>query len=146
MKYYIIPKVDIAMEINADIMNCNNKADAMTIFAINMDSDMNQYFKAVTEGEYKQLQEEKRYKAYKEQELEFRTEDAKAHMYDSIEYYIEDEDAAKVFLDSVPEEDYEYIAERFIDRYDCNGSENDLFDWLIEEYVSDRLTEMEYKE
>ena len=146
MKYYIIPKVDIAMEINADIMNCNNKADAMTIFAINMDSDMNQYFKAVTEGEYKQLQEEKRYKAYKEQELEFRTEDAKAHMYDSIEYYIEDEDEAKVFLDSVPEEDYEYIAERFIDRYDCNGSENDLFDWLIEEYVSDRLTEMEYKE
>lgn len=146
MKYYIIPKVDIAMEINADIMNCNNKADAMTIFAINMDSDMNQYFKAVTEGEYKQLQEEKRYKAYKKQELEFRTEDAKNHMEDSIEYYIEDEDEAKAFLDSVPEEDYEYIAEQFIDRYDCNRNENDLFDWLIEEYVSDRLAEMEYKE
>lgn len=146
MKYYIVPKDDIAMEINADIMNCKNKDDAMAIFAINMDSDMNCYFKAVTEDEYKQLQKEKRYKAYREQELEFRAEDAENCMIDSIDYYIEDEDKAKAFLESVPKEDYEEIARQFMNRYNCDITDSDLFDWLIEEYVSDRLAEMEYKE
>ena len=46
MKYYIIPNSDIAAEIDA-----KNKEDAIEEFAATMDSDMNAYFRVVTEEE-----------------------------------------------------------------------------------------------
>ena len=47
MKYLIIPKNEVAMEINA-----KNKEDAIAAFAALMDYDMNTYFQVVTEDEY----------------------------------------------------------------------------------------------
>lgn len=124
MKYLIIPRNNVAMEINADIMNCNNKADAMVIFAINMDSDMGNYFQVVTEKEYAQMLKEDQLMAYRKQELEFRIQDAKNHVEDLYE--------GKVTL---TEEEYKEIAKEFLCRYDCNQDENSLFEWIIEGYV-----------
>ncbi len=47
MKYYIIPNYAYAMEIQAD-----DSHKAMEEFALQMDPDMNAYFRAVTEEEY----------------------------------------------------------------------------------------------
>jgi len=110
MKYYIIPKVDIAMEINADIMNCNNKADAMTIFAINMDSDMNQYFKAVTEEEYENMKNDKDFGTYKRTVIDFMRDVALDN------FYIPEADANDVAYDA-----YEKFCEgkESLTQYEC---------------------------
>lgn len=47
--YYIVPRNNIAMELNAE-----NTNDAMSLFALKMDSDMNAYFKAMTKEEYEE--------------------------------------------------------------------------------------------
>lgn len=119
MKYYIVPNNDIAMEIDAE-----TPEQALEGFAWGMDSDMNAYFKAVTEEEYKQLQEGKQFMAYCKQRLEFRTEDAKAHVENMYEGRVE-----------LTEEEYKNIAKEFIEKYDCNCDENSLFEWIIEGYV-----------
>lgn len=49
-KFYIIPKNEVAMEIHSA-----NADDAMSCFAFAMDSDMNTYFRAVTEEEYHRI-------------------------------------------------------------------------------------------
>ena len=46
MKYYIIPNEMIAMTVEAD-----SRDEAMSDFAWRMNSDMNEYFRAVTEDE-----------------------------------------------------------------------------------------------
>lgn len=119
MKYFIIPQNDITMEIYAE-----TPEQALEDFAWDMDSDMNAYFKAVTEEEYELIQKEKQYVAYREQELEFRIEDAKNHVEDLYEGRV-----------TLTEEEYIDIAKEFIERYDCNCDENSLFEWIIEGYV-----------
>lgn len=57
MKYYIIPKVEIAMEI--EDANVKNNIDAMMHFANYMSLDMNDYFKAVTEEEFIRIKKER---------------------------------------------------------------------------------------
>ena len=47
MKYYIIPNTEIVMTIESD-----SREEAMSDFAWRMSSDMNEYFRAVTEDEY----------------------------------------------------------------------------------------------
>lgn len=53
-KFYIIPKNEVAMEIHSV-----NADDAMSCFAFAMDSDMNTYFRAVTEEEYNEMRYKK---------------------------------------------------------------------------------------
>lgn len=119
MKYYIVPNNDIAMEIDAE-----SAEQALEGFAWSMDSDMNTYFKAVTEKEYELIQKEKQLATYRKQELEFRIEDAKNHVEDLYEGRVK-----------LTEEEYKDIAIEFIERYDCNRDENSLFEWIIEGYV-----------
>ena len=56
-KYYIVPQENQAYELNA--VNSN---DAMASFAAAMESDMNTYFKALNEKEYKRYVEDAEYK------------------------------------------------------------------------------------
>ena len=60
MKYYIIPDIEVACEISAE-----DKGEAMALFAANMDSDMNSYFKAVTMDELEIIREDRMSKAHK---------------------------------------------------------------------------------
>ena len=57
MKYYIIPKEEIAMEI--EDANVKNNIDAMMHFANYMSLDMDEYFKAVTEEEFTRIKEDR---------------------------------------------------------------------------------------
>lgn len=57
MKYYIIPKEEIAMEIKN--VNVKSKEDAIMHFANYMSLDMNDYFKAVTKEEYIRIKEDR---------------------------------------------------------------------------------------
>ena len=66
MKYYIIPTGEIAMEVEAE-----DKYSAMDEFALKVDFDLNAYFKAVTEDEYKELKEEIKWKHRKECQVDF---------------------------------------------------------------------------
>ena len=66
MKYYIIPKDEIVCEINAD-----DAGDAVVEFATYMDSDMNVYFRAVTEEEYHNYLREREAVAAMNSEIEF---------------------------------------------------------------------------
>ena len=60
MKYYIIPDIEVACEISAE-----DKDEAMALFAANMDSDMNSYFKAVTMDELEIIRKDRMSKAHK---------------------------------------------------------------------------------
>jgi len=84
MKYYIVPKNEIAMEINANIMKCESAADAMSFFAINMDSDMNTYFEAVSENDWAMYQLKRTQTEEKRIFLEF-AEDVLEEDFDDIE-------------------------------------------------------------
>jgi hypothetical protein len=53
-KFYIIPKDEIVFT-----TDCVDADEAMGRFAWEMDSDMNAYFRAVTEEEYKEIIEKK---------------------------------------------------------------------------------------
>ena len=62
MKYYIIPKSHEAMdEIEAD-----NAFNALMDFAFTMDSNMETYFKAITEEEYREYIRNYRYEMHKQ--------------------------------------------------------------------------------
>lgn len=65
-KYYIIPKEEIAFIVHSD-----NADDAMSCFAFAMDSDMNQYFRAVTEEEYLEYLREREAVAAMNSEIDF---------------------------------------------------------------------------
>lgn len=60
MKYYIIPDIEVVCEISAE-----DKGEAMALFAANMDSDMNSYFKAVTMDELEIIREDRMSRAHK---------------------------------------------------------------------------------
>lgn len=60
MKYLIIPNNTLPMSIDA-----NSKEDAMISFAAGMDTDMNTYFKAVTEEEYQNMRSDIRAKEHR---------------------------------------------------------------------------------
>ena len=51
-KFYIVPKKQVAMEIEYDGV-INNKDDAMEHFSEFMSFDMNEYFKVLDEDEFK---------------------------------------------------------------------------------------------
>lgn len=65
-------------------------------------------------------------KIYRERQLMYRTEDAKGHISDLG------------YDDVLGEEDAKIIADRFLQKYDCNLTENDMFACIIEDYVSNR--------
>lgn len=68
-KYYIIPKDEIALEINMPCVDTPEKA--MMVFANNMSMDMNEYFVAVTEKGYEEYKAEQRAVAAREAKIEF---------------------------------------------------------------------------
>ena len=55
-KFYIIPKEEVVMEIHSA-----NADNAMICFAWSMDSDMNKYFRAVTEEEYEEIRRKRNF-------------------------------------------------------------------------------------
>lgn len=97
-KYFIIPKDDVAMEIHSA-----NPEDAMSCFAWAMDSDMNTYFRAVTEEEYEEIKDKKLWEARKKTQVDF--------------YIDELEDNF-----DIPEEDIPEVAERAYECYCKSGS------------------------
>lgn len=68
-KYYIIPKDEIALEINMPCVDTPEKA--MMVFANNMSMDMNEYFVAVTEKGYEEYKAKQRAVAAREAQIEF---------------------------------------------------------------------------
>lgn len=66
MKYYIIPNTEIAMTVEAD-----SRDEAMSDFAWRMNSDMNEYFRAVTEDEYIRKTMNDRFEASHQQFIDF---------------------------------------------------------------------------
>ena len=66
MKYYIIPKEEIVATIDSA-----NAGDAIIEFATKMDSDMNIYFRAVTEEEYKEIRSDRNFEGAHEQFVEW---------------------------------------------------------------------------
>lgn len=65
-KYYIIPVNDVAMEVHSA-----NADNAMSCFAWAMDSNMNKYFRAVTEEEYLEIKRERNLKGAHDQFIEW---------------------------------------------------------------------------
>lgn len=65
--------------------------------------------------------------AYRKHELEYRTEDARRH----IEEQIDDNDLT---TKAILMESAEILAERFINKYDCNIPENYIWSNLIDQY------------
>lgn len=65
-KYYIIPKEAITF-----IVHSGNADDAMSCFAWAMDSDMNKYFRAVTEEEYAEIIQKRNDEIVKQSRLDF---------------------------------------------------------------------------
>lgn len=68
-KYYIIPKDEIAF-----IVHSGNADHAMECFAWAMDSDMNRYFRAVTEEEYLEYKEKKNFEGAHSQFIDWAIE------------------------------------------------------------------------
>jgi hypothetical protein len=66
--------------------------------------------------------------AYRKRELEYRTEDARRQ----IEEQVDDDDPV---TKAVIMEAADVLAERFIDNYDCNVSENQLWSNVINQYI-----------
>lgn len=99
MTYYIIPREEIAMELNA-----NNADEAMETFAIKMDLNMNTYFRAVTEDEYAAIAKEKRWAARCASQIDFYISE------------LEDNDE----FDEISEDDIREVAENAYEIY-CNA-------------------------
>ena len=93
MKYYIIPKDEIVMELDA-----TNADEAVIDFATKMDMDMNQYFRAVTEEEYEQIKSQRLIDSDRESKISFYTEELEENF-------------------DVPEEDIPDVAENAYDIY-----------------------------
>lgn len=66
--------------------------------------------------------------AYRKRELEYRTEDARRQ----IEEQVDDDDPV---TKAVIMEAADVLAQRFIDNYDCNISENQLWSDVIRQYI-----------
>ena len=114
-KYFIVPRFDIAMELEAE-----TPEDAMCDFAFNMESDMNTYFRAVDASTYEGVLLE----ATKLHYLEWAKE--------KIREDFEDESA-------VPEEDVADVAESAWDYYcDENGTEYECIELAVAEYAKEK--------
>lgn len=70
--------------------------------------------------------------AYRKKEIEYRTQDALRQIEDIID---DDEPVTKAMLMAAAD----VLAERFLDNYDCNIAENQLWDITINNYISDEL-------
>lgn len=114
-KYYIIPKEEIAF-----IVHSGNAADAMSCFAWAMDSDMNRYFRAVTEEEYIDIKRERNLKGAHDQFIDWANEVLQEDFdeYEFDEETIDDlaEDAWDINCEGDGYTEYECIQEA-VDRY-----------------------------
>ena len=118
MKYYIIPKEEIAMEI--EDANVKNNIDAMMHFANYMSLDMDEYFKAVTEEEYDKIKKERDFDAVHSQFVNW----AKDVIEEDFDDYEFDEETISELA-----EDAWYI------NCDCEGyTEYECIEAAIEEY------------
>lgn len=72
--------------------------------------------------------------AYRKRELEYRTEDARLQ----IEEQVDDNDPVvkAIIIDAA-----EVLAERFLDNYDCNTPENQLWSNVISQYIETEITQ-----
>lgn len=118
-KYYIIPKDEIVMEVLSDSAN-----DAMSIFAWKMDSDMNTYFRAVTEEEYANIKRERDLKGAHDQFIDW-AHDVLQEDFDDYEFdekTIDDlaDDAWDINCEGDGYTEYECIQEA-VDRYREDG-------------------------
>lgn len=114
-KYYIIPKEEIAF-----IVHSGNADDAMSCFAFAMDSDMNQYFLAVTEEEYLDIKRERNLKGAHDQFIDWAHEVLQEDFdeYEFDEETVDDlaEDAWDINCEGDGYTEYECIHEA-VDRY-----------------------------
>lgn len=90
--------------------------------------------KIIRNGVEIELAPEEIYQAYQEQELEFRTRDAKMQA-----SFLELED-------KLTDEDFKMIGQLFINQYDCNMTENDLFEKVIGDYMKTDFYKEQYAE
>jgi hypothetical protein len=114
-KFYIIPKEDVAMEVHS-----GNADDAMDCFAWTMDSDMNKYFRAVTEEEYFDIKRERDLKGAHDQFIDW-AHDVLQEDFDEYEFDTETvddlaEDAWDINCEGGGYTDYECIQEA-VNRY-----------------------------
>ena len=70
------------------------------------------------------------YEAYRKCRLIYRIEDAECH--------VADMDLSERVRNLFQPSDYKAIAERFINNHDCNLTENDQFECIIEDYVKEK--------
>jgi len=114
-KYYIIPKNEIAF-----IVHSGNADHAMECFAWAMDSDMNRYFRAVTEEEYEEIKRERNLKGAHDQFIDW-AHDVLQEDFDDYEFDKETvdelaEDAWDINCEGEGYTEYECIQEA-VDRY-----------------------------
>jgi len=114
-KYYIIPKDEIAF-----IVHSGNADHAMECFAWAMDSDMNRYFRAVTEEEYEEIKRERNLKGAHDQFIDW-AHDVLQEDFDDYEFdkgTVDElaEDAWDINCEGEGYTEYECIQEA-VDRY-----------------------------
>ena len=82
--------------------------------------------------------------AYRYQEAHYREMDAKRFIDERLEWLDGDKDAFKkeygVSYDDVIE-DVDYLASRFMDEFDCNVPENEIWDEVLGEYFGPVIEE-----
>jgi hypothetical protein len=105
-----------------DYENLEDQLKAKGI-AINADAIASNIISSVDDLSPKMLEA-----AYRKRELEYRTEDARRQ----IEEQVDDDDPV---TKAVIMEAADVLAERFIDNYDCNVSENQLWSNVISQYI-----------
>lgn len=110
MKYYIIPKDDDVMTVEA-----SDTLDALNEFAVKMTFDMGVYFRAVTEEEYEEYQRKMDFLASERQYINWAIDVLMS------DFSMEDEDAARE------------IAEDAWDRY-CEGNGQIEYECIEEAY------------
>lgn len=114
-KFYIIPKEEVVMEVHS-----GNAADAMSCFAWTMDTDMNNYFRAVTEEEYLEIKRKRNLKGAYDQFIDW-AYDVLQEDFDEYEFSEETvgdlaEDAWDINCEGDGYTEYECIQEA-VDRY-----------------------------
>lgn len=114
-KYYIIPKEDVVMKVHSA-----NADDAMSCFAWSMESDMNAYFRAVTEEEYLNIKRERNLKGAHDQFIDWAHEVLQEDFdeYEFDEETVDDlaDDAWDINCEGDGYTEYECIQEA-VDRY-----------------------------
>lgn len=70
--------------------------------------------------------------AYRQRNLEYRIKDAWRHLSEII-----DDNPDEYGAIPITDDDAAYVAQNFIDEYDCNVAENDLFDRVCYAYLND---------